>query len=150
MSRFRITIRGEQPPVELRGFVDSPEAVMGMSEAVRPWGVLIASLAPDDYSPFGPTARTKIVPLPGDAAWAAKGIPHEERERAYIAMRWAESRRSGPFTEPNDADEVIWAIESLESHVRDLDRAQHDLRMAQNRLRRAVDKVLPNKAVTPP
>lgn len=73
------------------------------------------------------------------AAWAKKGIPADERERAYVAMGWAKTRRSGPFEEPNTADEVIWAIENVESHARDLDRAQHDLRMAQNRLRRAVD-----------
>lgn len=77
------------------------------------------------------------------AAWAARGIPADERERAYVAMGWAKTRRSGPFEEPNTADEVIWAIENVESHARDLDRAQHDLRMAQNRLRRAVDTALP-------
>jgi hypothetical protein len=53
--RVRITIRGDAPArVELRGFIDIEDMqVLGeFSEALKPYGLVIASAAEDDYNPF--------------------------------------------------------------------------------------------------
>jgi len=96
VSRFRITIRGEQPPVELRGFVDSPEAVMAISEVIRPWGVLIASQAPDDYSPFGPTPE----PACAHESWEADSAGNASKCTdcgAILPPNWADKVAEPPF-----------------------------------------------------
>jgi len=48
MTRFRVTIRGEG--VELRGYVDN--YLPGIARVIEPYGVVVASPAPDDYDPF--------------------------------------------------------------------------------------------------
>jgi hypothetical protein len=52
VNRFRITVRGEQ--VELRGYVDAEdiEEVSALGRAMKPFGLVIASYADDDYYPF--------------------------------------------------------------------------------------------------
>jgi hypothetical protein len=52
--RFRITVRGEH--VELRGYfdvkVDDEATPADLAEAMRPFGIVMASVADDDYDPF--------------------------------------------------------------------------------------------------
>jgi hypothetical protein len=53
--RFRITVRGDG--IELRGYIDGPEGneykpVSDLSDALDPFGMVIASAAEDDYNPF--------------------------------------------------------------------------------------------------
>ena len=51
MARYRITVRGEG--VELRGFIDGDAAMLNdLAEAMRPFGVVVASPAAPDYNPF--------------------------------------------------------------------------------------------------
>lgn len=49
-DRSRVTIRGEG--VELRGYVDEAARLVALAEAMRPFGLVIASPAEDDYDPF--------------------------------------------------------------------------------------------------
>jgi hypothetical protein len=53
--RFRITVRGDG--IELRGYIDGPEGneykpVSDLSDALDPFGMVIASVAADNYDPF--------------------------------------------------------------------------------------------------
>lgn len=51
MSRWRVTIRGEG--VELRGYADLHlNALEALSQAMIPYGLVIASPADDYYDPF--------------------------------------------------------------------------------------------------
>lgn len=53
MTRFRITVRADEPTLELRGYTDLPPAVLNsMADALKPYGVVVASIAEDDYDPF--------------------------------------------------------------------------------------------------
>jgi hypothetical protein len=67
MSRFKITVRGTDPRVELRGYIDVErmESLTVFSEAMRGFGIVVASIAEDDYDPFYQTdwpafARTML------------------------------------------------------------------------------------------
>jgi hypothetical protein len=49
--RFRLTLRGED--VEMRGYLDGPvEMLYELAAAVKPYGILVASPAPEGYDPF--------------------------------------------------------------------------------------------------
>ena len=49
--RFRITVRGEG--VELRGYLDADGEALGkFAHKMEPYGVVLASIAADDYNPF--------------------------------------------------------------------------------------------------
>jgi hypothetical protein len=51
--RWRITVRGEG--IELRGYLDDTEwipALQELSEAMKPFGMVVASPADEDYNPF--------------------------------------------------------------------------------------------------
>lgn len=49
--RYRITVRGEG--VELRGYVDGTiERLESLSYLMKPFGIVVASEADDDYDPF--------------------------------------------------------------------------------------------------
>lgn len=48
--RIRITVRG--PDWELRGYTDNPAQVGEFSDAMEPYGLVVASIAEDDYDPF--------------------------------------------------------------------------------------------------
>jgi hypothetical protein len=50
--RFRITVRGEG--VELRGYIDDvgDYTLRHFSQAVKPFGLVMASAADEDYDPF--------------------------------------------------------------------------------------------------
>ena len=49
--RYRITVRGDH--VELRGWLDGHEHDLGeYAKFMAPYGVVVASPAPDDYDPF--------------------------------------------------------------------------------------------------
>jgi len=69
MTRYRITCRGTG--VELRGYIDGEEKVrefagalaMGM-DPIDP--ILVVTPVADDWTPFGPSAPTRTVTLPGD------------------------------------------------------------------------------------
>lgn len=51
MTRIRITVRGEN--TELRGYMDADrDALVAFSEAMKPYGMVVASPADDDYNPF--------------------------------------------------------------------------------------------------
>lgn len=56
--RFRITVIGDDPEMELRGYLghaDPDEAsrrLGAFSEAMKPYGVVIASVAHPLYNPF--------------------------------------------------------------------------------------------------
>lgn len=52
--RIRITVRGDNPRVELRGYMDvkSYEWLGAFSEAMKPYGIVVASQADRDYDPF--------------------------------------------------------------------------------------------------
>jgi hypothetical protein len=52
--RYRVTVRGDHPPVELRGFVDADTIVRlhRFADAMEPYGLVIASEAEDDYWPW--------------------------------------------------------------------------------------------------
>jgi hypothetical protein len=53
--KFRITVRGDE--CELRGYIvvgDDTAGLDKLAEAVKPFGIVIASLAKDDYNPFTP------------------------------------------------------------------------------------------------
>jgi hypothetical protein len=86
MSRFKITVRGTDPRVELRGYIDVErmESLTVFSEAMRGFGIVVASIAEDDYDPFRVTdwpeftkALLRELPRP---------TPESERENAD---RWA-------------------------------------------------------------
>jgi hypothetical protein len=53
-QRIKITVRGDDPRVELRGYVDvdSYEALGRFSEVMKPYGIVVASLTDTDYNPF--------------------------------------------------------------------------------------------------
>ena len=55
MTRFRITVRGEG--VELRGYIDSEEALHQIAGALGNRVVVVASPASDDYNPFEKTGH---------------------------------------------------------------------------------------------
>jgi len=54
--RFRVTVRGDG--VELRGYFDDNDradvrnGLVEFSDAMRPYGVVLASVATRDYDPF--------------------------------------------------------------------------------------------------
>jgi hypothetical protein len=51
--RWRITVRGEG--IELRGYLDDTEwipALQEFSEVMKPFGMVVASPAEEDYDPF--------------------------------------------------------------------------------------------------
>jgi hypothetical protein len=49
--RWRVTIRGNW--TELRGYIDCPHPVLvAFSEAMKPYGIVVAFPADDDYNPF--------------------------------------------------------------------------------------------------
>jgi len=52
--RFRITVRGEH--MELRGYIDAEHEgdldLMDLAEAMKPFGLVIASVADENYNPF--------------------------------------------------------------------------------------------------
>lgn len=53
--RFRITVRNDHPQrVELRGYVDAPDMIFleQFAAAMKPFGLVMASPADDDYNPF--------------------------------------------------------------------------------------------------
>jgi hypothetical protein len=51
--RFRITIRNDEPRLELRGYADlEPLALQHFAATLKPYGLVIASPADDDYDPF--------------------------------------------------------------------------------------------------
>lgn len=54
--RCRITVRGSNPKVELRGYIDDFEQVQTFAHALEHvWGtevMVMASPADDDYNPF--------------------------------------------------------------------------------------------------
>lgn len=51
--RYRITVRGESPRVELRGYFDGDYARLALfSDLMTPYGIVVASPAEDDYDPF--------------------------------------------------------------------------------------------------
>jgi hypothetical protein len=51
--RFRITIRGDG--CELRGYVDADLGELAdLAQVLKPYGVVAASPAPEDYNPFHP------------------------------------------------------------------------------------------------
>jgi hypothetical protein len=51
--RYRITIRGDAPRTELRGYADlSAIELVAFADAMRPFGLVIVSYADDDYDPF--------------------------------------------------------------------------------------------------
>lgn len=61
MARARITVRGVN--VELRGYLDDDGAdylLTRFSKAMEPFGVVIASPAEDDYSPFAPSIEDSM------------------------------------------------------------------------------------------
>lgn len=55
MTRFRITIRSDEPRMELRGYADfiSQADIERFARAMEPYGLVIGSLADKDYDPFG-------------------------------------------------------------------------------------------------
>jgi hypothetical protein len=64
MTRYRVTVRGDH--VELRGYIDVErmESLTVFSEAMRGFGIVVASVAEDDYDPFYQTdwpAFTKAI-----------------------------------------------------------------------------------------
>jgi len=63
--RVRITVRGDNPRVELRGYMDvkSYEWLAAFSEVMKPYGIVVASPADDDYDPFN-TAEPWDQPQP--------------------------------------------------------------------------------------
>jgi len=65
MGRFRITVRGEN--AELRGYMDADmEALIAFSDVMKPYGVVVASNAEDDYNPFTEPAKH------GNATWGRR------------------------------------------------------------------------------
>ena len=54
MTRVRITVRGDDPRVELRGYMDVEdfERLGQFSDLMKPYGIVVASFAEDDYDPF--------------------------------------------------------------------------------------------------
>lgn len=70
MTRYRLTIRGTG--IELRGWVDEAQRLGDLSVALAAIGpdeqdpMIVASTVPDDWTPFGPSAPTRTVTLPGD------------------------------------------------------------------------------------
>lgn len=53
MTRYRITVRGTD--IELRGIVDGEPNLFHLTGQMEDFALVIASEAPDDYSPFGIT-----------------------------------------------------------------------------------------------
>lgn len=57
--RFRITVRGDH--AEVRGYLDTSDDAVGeghpelvaFAEAMKPFGIVVASPAEDTYNPFG-------------------------------------------------------------------------------------------------
>ncbi len=65
MGRIRITVRGEN--AELRGYMDADQdTLMAFAEAMKPYGLVVASLAEDDYNPFTEPAKH------GNAEWGRR------------------------------------------------------------------------------
>lgn len=53
MNRWRITIRNDEPRLELRGYADLEYGdLVAMSNVLKPYGLVIASPIEDDYNPF--------------------------------------------------------------------------------------------------
>jgi hypothetical protein len=51
--RWRITIRNDDPCREIRGYFDGTYGDLSMfSDAMKPYGLVIASPADDDFDPF--------------------------------------------------------------------------------------------------
>lgn len=59
-ERLKVTIRQDDPAIDLRGYVDTPTAVVKIAVALRdaqPGVVLTADHAPDDFNPFDDNDR---------------------------------------------------------------------------------------------
>lgn len=83
MSRFRITVRGTG--VELRGYIDGDDKVRAFAGALVTGmdptdPMLVVSPVADDWTPFGPSAPTKVVTLPGDDPDASSRPPLDRDE----------------------------------------------------------------------
>lgn len=51
--RWRVTVRGDSPRVELRGYLDGEhDRLVAFSEAMKPYGLVMASPADPGYDPF--------------------------------------------------------------------------------------------------
>lgn len=84
MTRFRLTVRGTG--IELRGWVDEAQRLGDLSVALAAIGpdeqdpMIVASTVPDDWTPFGPSAPERVVPLPGDDPTASSRPPLDRDE----------------------------------------------------------------------
>lgn len=82
--RFKLTIRGEG--FEVRGYIDADHEarLVDLSNAVKPFGLVIASIAPDYYQPFGITDPDNP-PTPAMSTEQIKAIRAEcEDEESFI------------------------------------------------------------------
>lgn len=54
--RIRITVRGDAPRIELRGYLDLVDddatRLHAFADAMLPFGIVVASHEADDYDPF--------------------------------------------------------------------------------------------------
>lgn len=99
MTRFRITVRADEPTLELRGYTDLPPAVLNsLADALKPYGMVLASVADDDYDPFKENEYLRhagdtytIAELDGtedEADWLKPGHVLDAQE-----VEWLRSRR---------------------------------------------------------